>query len=111
MTYLLYQELSQIGVNTKFSLVDAGYYNEENIKNLYSNTISFLTRLPSNRNLYKMLIEEHSESLEDAQNIITYGKQVLFVKRVPVDLFGNKGFAYIILDGNWNISKAPSTTL
>ena len=91
-------ELSQIGVNTSFALVDAGYYSEDNIKELFEKNISFLTRLPSNRVMYKTLITEQSSELEDAKNLVIYGKRALYIKCVEADLFGYKGFAYIACD-------------
>jgi len=91
-------ELAQMGVNTSFALIDAGYYSQSNIKELFEEKISFLTRLPAGRVLHKTLIVEHSDGLEDAKNLVIYGKRALYVKRVPVDLFGYNGFAYIICD-------------
>ena len=90
-------ELKEMGVNTTFSLIDAGYFSEDNIKELYLNNISFVTRLPSGRKLYKRLIVENSD-IEKAENLVVYGKRALYVKRVEIDLFGNKGFAYVICD-------------
>ncbi len=86
-----------MGVNASFALIDAGYYSEKNITELYANHISFLTRLPSSRTLYKSLLEEHKD-VESVENIVIYGKRVLYVKRVPIALFGNNGFAYVVCD-------------
>jgi transposase len=91
-------ELSKMGVSTSFALIDAGYYSEDNIKDLFTKEISFLTRLPANRVLHKSLIKEHAQTLEDAKNLVVYGKRALYVKCVEVDLFGHTGFAYIICD-------------
>jgi transposase len=91
-------ELSQMGVNTSFALIDAGYYSEDNIKELFLNEIAFLTRLPAGRILQKTLIAEHSNALEEAKNLVVYNKRALYVKRVDVDLFGYKGYAYIACD-------------
>jgi transposase len=91
-------ELSQMGVNTSFALIDAGYFSEGNIKELFAQNISFLTRLPAGRVLHKSLISDHSDTLEDVKNLVVYGKRVLYIKCVPVELFGNNGYAYIICD-------------
>lgn len=87
-----------MGVKTSFALIDAGYYSKSNIKELYAKNISFLTRLPAGRVLYKTLIAKHSSSLEDVANYVVYGKRVLYVKCVEVDLFGHGGFAYVCCD-------------
>ncbi|OFV67142.1 MAG: hypothetical protein SCAL_001767 [Candidatus Syntrophoarchaeum caldarius] len=39
-----------------FVIPDAGFFSEENIKELYNEEIQFLIRLPSLRKLYKRLI-------------------------------------------------------
>ena len=92
-----FAELKQFGVQASFALIDAGYYSEGNIKELYGQKISFLTRLPAGRKLYKTLIAEHKD-VENAENIVLYGKRALYVKRAEIDLFENKGFAYIVCD-------------
>lgn len=100
-------ELSQMGVNTAFALIDAGYYSEENIKGLCKSGIAFLTLLPAGRRIYKELIFEHSGNLEVAENAVVYGKRMLYVKRVAVDLYGNPAFAYVVCDVK---RKADETT-
>ena len=92
-----FAELNQMGVKTSFALIDAGYYSEKNIRELYASHISFLTRLPAGRTLHKLLIQAHKD-VESAQNIVIYGKRALYLKRVPIDLFGCNGFAYIVCD-------------
>jgi hypothetical protein len=92
------EELKAMGVNTGFALIDAGYYSETNVNGLYRNNISFLTRLPSNRTLYKNLIDEHSGDLECTENLVLYEKRALYIKHVRVDLFSNAGHAYVICD-------------
>jgi hypothetical protein len=91
-------ELSQCGIDTDFSIVDAGYYSEKNIKALYKQEVAFLTRLPSNRKMYKDLIAQYGDGLESAENAVIYGDRVLYVRCVPIDMFGKQGFAYVVLD-------------
>jgi hypothetical protein len=91
-------ELKQYGVNTDLAIVDAGYYSEKNVKALFKVKVNFLTRMPSNRNIYRDLVNQYGGSLEKAENLVVYGDRVLFVRCVPVDLFGNQGYAYIVLD-------------
>ncbi|MDR1733047.1 MAG: transposase [Synergistaceae bacterium] len=90
-------ELSEMGVKTSYALIDAGYYSEANIRALYSEKISFLTRLPANRKLYNNLIATHTD-IESVKNAVIYGGRALYVKKVEVDLYENKGFAYVICD-------------
>lgn len=65
-------ELKLMGAKNKFILLDAGYYSEENIIELYENSINFLMRLPSQRSLYKTCILGHLEEIEQIQYATQY---------------------------------------
>ena len=41
------EELKKYDINSSFALVDAGFYSEDNIKELNLGVIDFLTRLPA----------------------------------------------------------------
>ena len=92
------QEMKQYNVEIDYSIVDAGYYSEDNITKLYKEKISFLTRLPSNRKLYKKLIDKHGKSLETNGEIVVYGNRTLYIKEVEVELFEHRGYAYLVHD-------------
>src|SRR3989337_4591146 len=92
------EELKKYDVKSCFALVDAGFYSEDNIKELYTEKIDFLTRLPSKRTLYKDLIKEAVPDIETFKNEVKYGDRILFVKQKKVNLFGNEGYAHIVLD-------------
>ncbi len=92
------EELKKYGVSRYFVILDAGFFSEENIKELYNEEIQFLIRLPSLRKLYKRLILEESRELESYRNAVRYGKRVLFVKQREVELFGKRVYAYVVLD-------------
>ncbi|GHU77698.1 hypothetical protein AGMMS49992_26410 [Clostridia bacterium] len=91
-------ELTKMGVNASFALLDAGYYSEGNIKELYNAKISFLTRMPAGRILYKQLIVDTIDSLEKSSNLVIYNERSLYIERRQVDLFGNIGYAFVICD-------------
>ena len=91
-------ELAKFGVKETYIYFDAGYFSEENIKDLYKEKMNFLTRLPSGRVLFKKLVEEEIDDLEDPSNAINYGKKILFVKRKKVFLFEKEIYVYIVLD-------------
>jgi len=92
------EELNRLGIKHNFVLIDAGFFSEDNIKELYHKKIDFLTRLPSSRLLYKELIRKEATTLERFTHAVRYGKRVLFIKRRPIDLYGEDAYAYIILD-------------
>ncbi len=92
-------ELTAMGVKQRFALVDAGYCSQENIDLLRKHNIDFLMRLPSGRNIYKTMIEDHANELEKLENAISYGNRSLFVKSYEIDdLYGEKGHVHMILD-------------
>lgn len=92
------KELKQYGVEKAFAYLDAGFFSEDNIREMYDNEMNFLTRLPAQRVLYKELVAEHAKSLESGLNIVRNGERGLFVKQVEIDLFGKRAFAYLVLD-------------
>lgn len=91
-------ELKQYGIKESFIYLDAGFFSEDNINELYSAEINFLTRLPSKRTLYRDLIQTEAKDLESRPNIVGYGKRGLFIKQKEIVLFGHKAYAYIVLD-------------
>lgn len=91
-------ELNLLGVKSKYVLIDAGYFSESNVKELYEQKIDFLTRIPSSRTIYKKLLAEQTVDLESIKYATKCGTRGLFVKRVEVDLYEYKAYAYIVLD-------------
>lgn len=78
-------------------ILDAGYCSEKNVNELYDSNIPFLIRLPNNA-LAKELIKKHGKDVRDKNNALEYGDRLLFMKRVPIELFGHDGYAYIAID-------------
>ena len=92
-------ELKSLGVNQSFALVDSGYCSADNLNMLRAHKIDFLTRLPAGRTLYKNMIAAYSSLIEDTQNLFVVGKRALFIKSFSIDdLYGDKGYLYMILD-------------
>jgi hypothetical protein len=91
-------ELSAYGVSIDFSILDAGYYSEKNIKALYTEGIRFVTRLSPNRKLYKDLVTQNIEGLESRIYAVLYRDRLLYIKRVPIELCGHCAYAYVAID-------------
>jgi transposase len=92
-------ELKQSGVNIKFSILDAGYYDIENVTCLYNDGISFVMRLKENTVLYKTMLKEHFDSLACPENFISYNDRYAYMKRVKCELLpACPGYVYIGLD-------------
>lgn len=91
-------ELKAMGVHNSYLLMDAGYFSEANIIDLYERKIDFLTRLPGGRKIYNDLVLNKSIGIEKLENANVIGKRSYFVKSFEIDLYGNKANAFIILD-------------
>jgi hypothetical protein len=91
-------ELEAYGVNVDFSIVDAGYYSEKNIRALYENNIRFVTRMKPNLKLYKKLVADNIDALESRENAVFYRDRLLYIKCVPLEVFGYQAYAYVAID-------------
>ncbi len=92
-------ELKASGINTKFAILDAGYYDDDNIRALYKNKVSFITRLKENRKIYKQLVETWVPTIELRENLVSYNNRYAYIKCVECELVeGHKAYAYIGLD-------------
>jgi hypothetical protein len=94
-------ELNAFGVNIDYAIVDAGYYSEGNIRSLYGDdneAIPFITRIGSNLKLYKQLVSDHADELSKAEYMLMQRDRLLSVKRVEIDLFGHRAYAYVAID-------------
>jgi hypothetical protein len=91
-------ELGQYGIKTDYAILDAGYCSETNVKELCRNHVRFVTRLASNRTLFKDVAKKQLPTLMTSENAIRYGNRLLYIKKIAVGLYGNEGFAYIGVD-------------
>ena len=92
-------ELQNFGVKESFLFMDAGFFSEDNIKDLYHEKIDFITRLPSGRRLYKDLVKNNID-IDSLKHAVKQGKRGLCVKQVEIELYGKKTYAHIVLDPN-----------
>ena len=91
-------ELRHIGIQSSFVLVDAGFFSEDNIREMHRKGIDYLIRLPASRRIYKDLIKKYSHEMEKACNAVRFGKRILFIRQEQVELYGGEVHAYIVLD-------------
>lgn len=94
-------ELKANGINTKFAILDAGYYTGRNADVLLDAGVSFITRMKGNFKIYKEIVREHLSSLESKENLVRYNKRLVYVKCVPC-MIGEKNdrpaYAYLCKD-------------
>lgn len=94
-------ELKGFGVDVKFALLDAGYYNGKNADALLDAGVSFVTRLHSNNKIFTKAVEEHRTSLESRENLVRHNGNLFYIKRIDV-MIGSKrdrkAYGYLCLD-------------
>lgn len=94
-------ELKANGVNTKFAILDAGYYTGKNADALLDSGVSFVTRLKGNFRIYKQVVAENLSGLETKENLVRYNKRLVYIKCVPC-MIGQKedrpAYAYLCKD-------------
>ena len=95
------RKLRKLGINTKFAILDAGYYCHANADALMEAKVSFLMRMDSGFKVYKDAVAEHLPSLESRENAVTCHGRLVYVKRVHCKI-GKKGdrpaYLYICKD-------------
>lgn len=105
------EELKAQGVDVKFAILDAGYYISSNIRELFENKISFVTRMKSNTTLYKDIVGKHLDSLETMKNFVEYNGRYVYLKCIPCILEGHRAYAYLGLDIQRKSSESSKTML
>lgn len=94
-------ELKANGINTKFAILDAGYYTGVNADILLDAKVSFITRMKSNFKIYKQVVEDNLATLESKGNLVRYNRRLVYIKCVPC-MIGEKedrpAFAYLCKD-------------
>lgn len=93
-------ELFMRDMTADFVIMDAGYYTNDNIEELYGCEIDFLSRLSSKFSVYNEVVKNHSASLREECNLVQYKDRYVYIKRVDCKI-GHKGhdaFAYLGFD-------------
>ena len=91
-------ELKQYKIDLSYAIMDAGYFSEGNIRKLFESKVPFMTRLVPNRVLYKELAAKHASGLMAAKYAIKYGERLVYIKKVNIELYEQKAYAYIAVD-------------
>ena len=103
-------ELSQYNVNVDSAIVDAGYFSEPNVKELYENGIHFVTRLAPNQVIFKDAVGKHLHDISSAKYAILYGGRLVYMKKAKIDVYGYEGYAYVGVDMDSRNSQVKKAT-
>lgn len=76
-------ELKANDVNTKFAILDAGYYTGVNADALLDVGISFMARMKSNFKVYQNTLKTYLKNLESKKNAVLFNKRLVYIKCVP----------------------------
>ena len=93
--------LSEYGMNTDFSLLDAGYYSADNVDHLYKANIDFVTRLPErNSTLYNDLLNKGQKNLRRKENLVKFQDRYVYIQRMACKIGSghHPAYAYIGYD-------------
>lgn len=72
-------------VKTDFAIIDAGYFTNENVDQMYSAGIEFLTRLPArNRSYYASILDNCLPDLKKGKNLVKYEGRYVYLKCTEV---------------------------
>jgi hypothetical protein len=91
-------ELSQFNIAIDYAIVDAGYFSEGNVKELYKNNVHFVTRLATNRTIYKQVAESELSDILSSKYAVRYGNRLVYLKKKEVVIYGYTGYAYVGVD-------------
>ena len=103
-------ELKANGVNTKFAILDAGYYTGINADALLDAGVSFMARMKGNFKVYKDAVRDHLGELEAKENAVIFHHRLVYVKCIECRI-GQKedrqAYAYLCKD--MTMSRVEST--
>jgi hypothetical protein len=103
-------ELKAYNVNIKYAILDAGYLDDLNIRELYANKISFLSRMKKNRNIYKQLVDKHLNTIESKENLVEYNGRYVYIVREKCEIIDGCN-AYVYLCKDITMRSIEATTL
>lgn len=103
-------DLGSYGIPTDYVLIDAGYFSDPNIDQLYDGKIEFLSRLPiRNKNIYSKVMQECLPVLKRKENLVNYNGRYLYITNTEV-MIGTKknhtAYAYL----GYDVDRASDET-
>lgn len=109
-----FNEMKQYGIDISYAIMDAGYFSEENVRELFENEVPFITRLAPNRVLFKEVVGNNNESISDLQSAryaVNYGGRLVYLKRVARRLYDHDIYVFIGIDAVSHNAQSAKTML
>lgn len=102
------EEMKGLGINTKFALLDSGYYNGSNADILIESGISFISRVATHHAIYKESVDKLRTQLETKENLIKHNGRVYYIIETKVKIGKSKNkdaYGYLCLDTTMRYEK------
>ncbi|MDR2436959.1 MAG: transposase [Endomicrobium sp.] len=95
----IFHEMDAYDFKVVTSILDAGYYSEENLQFLYDRKVSFITRFIPNLKIFKRIMQQDINDIDDVKYYCCYNNRHLKIKRIQINDIGKmKLYAYICKD-------------
>lgn len=104
-------ELEQYGVSIEHAILDAGYFSEVNAIKLFEAKIPFMTRLGSNKTLFKEAIENNLDDLMSKKYAYRFGERLVFIKKIPIKIDKYPAYVYLGIDEDMYLMQHKKTIL
>lgn len=102
-------ELRNNSIDTKWALVDAGYYTGSNADALFSEGISFAARVGANHPIFREAVAKAIDTLRSSKNMVIYENRLYYIADIECMIGANvdhKAYGYLCLDENmWHAEQ------
>ena len=90
-------EMEKLGIKPGLSIMDAGFFSENNIRSMMDKKIYFLMRAPANRKIHHDLVESTAD-IENLGKLVKYGNRIMFISSSRIEFADHSVYTYPIPD-------------
>lgn len=103
------EDLSRSGASVEYVIADPSHVCGDYINGLYLKSVPFVARSGTNLRIYEEAASAGLEDLFTAKYALRFDNRLIYLKKVPADLYGNPGFAYLGADMDSRIRQFKQT--
>lgn len=104
-------EVEQYGISVNHAILDAGYFSEKNVAELFNCGIPFMTRLAPNKPVFKEAAVGNLDDLMSKKYAYRYGERLVFIKKVKVNICEHDAYVYLCIDEDMYLMQHKKTIL
>lgn len=97
-------ELYMRDMSVDLAILDAGYFTNDNVEEMYFAGVDFITRLSSKYTVYKEIVAKHLNTLKSEENMVEYNGRYVYLKMVECKIGHKDHTAYAYL--GYDIDRA-----